>query len=80
MHAAVSYNHLSLLRSLAKNHGGDVNIQDAEGDTPLFVVETVEAARVLVEELGADADHRNSNGLTVYSSTPSPPFFFLFYF
>ncbi|KAG0639798.1 hypothetical protein HOY80DRAFT_885799 [Tuber brumale] len=64
IHAAVSYNHISLLRSLVRTHGGDVNVQDGEGDTPLFVAETVEVARVLVEELGAEVGHRNGLGLT----------------
>ncbi|CUS08337.1 unnamed protein product [Tuber aestivum] len=64
IHAAVSYNHIPLLRSLVRTHGGDVNVQDSEGDTPLFVAETVEVARVLVEELGADVGHRNGLGLT----------------
>jgi len=47
------------------DHGGDVNIEDNEGDTPLFVAETVETARCLVEELGADINHQNDVGLTV---------------
>ncbi|PWW76016.1 ankyrin [Tuber magnatum] len=64
IHAAVSYNHIPLLRSLVRTHGGDVNVQDNEGDTPLFVAETVEVTRVLVEELGADVGHRNGLGLT----------------
>jgi len=65
LHAAVSYNHIPLLRSLVRTHGGEVNVQDTEGDTPLFVAETVEVARVLVEELGAQVGHRNGLGLTV---------------
>lgn len=65
IHAAVSYNHVSLLKSLVRNHGGNVNVEDHDGDTPLFAAETVEVAKVLVEELGADAGHRNSSGLMV---------------
>ncbi|RPA95333.1 ankyrin [Choiromyces venosus 120613-1] len=64
LHAAVSYNHIPLLRSLVRTHGGDVNAQDVEGDTPLFVAETVEVARILVEELGADVGHKNLMGLS----------------
>ncbi|KAL7276346.1 hypothetical protein RUND412_000649 [Rhizina undulata] len=64
IHAAASYNHISLLRSLVLNHGGDPNIQDSEGDTPLFVAETVEVAKTLVEELNADPNHRNISGQT----------------
>ena len=65
IHAAASYGHVDLLRTLCKNHGGDANVEDFEGDTPLFVVENVETARVLVEELGAKVGHRNKEGLTV---------------
>lgn len=42
-----------------------MNLSDDDGDTPLFVAETVETARCLVEELGADVAHRNHAGLTV---------------
>ncbi|KAG8916798.1 hypothetical protein FRC00_014385 [Tulasnella sp. 408] len=41
--------------------GGNVNITDEDGETPLFVVETVEAARYLLEH-GADMNHRNNEG------------------
>ncbi|KAF3939496.1 Espin [Dactylella cylindrospora] len=64
IHAAASYGHLDLLRKLVNEHGGDVNIRDDDGDTPLFTAETVEVARCLVEELGADWAHRNDSGLT----------------
>ena len=50
-----------------------MNVQDSEGDTPLFVAETVEVARVLVEELGAEVGHRNGLGLTVLPP-PRPNF------
>ncbi|KAK9465537.1 ankyrin repeat-containing domain protein [Lipomyces arxii] len=63
IHAAASYSHLNLLRYLA-SAGGDVNITDQDGETPLFVVETVDAAKVLVEELHADWQHKNVEGLT----------------
>lgn len=42
----------------------DVNIKDEDGETPLFVVETVEAAQCLVEELCADTSVQNSEGMT----------------
>lgn len=42
----------------------DPNITDEDGETPLFVVETVEAAQTLLEELGADPKIRNDEGLT----------------
>ncbi|KAK9322963.1 hypothetical protein V1517DRAFT_321849 [Lipomyces orientalis] len=63
LHAAASYSHIDLLRYLV-SEGGDVNITDEDSETPLFVVETVEAAKVLVEELGADWTHKNSEGYT----------------
>lgn len=44
--------------------GADVNIQDPEGDSPLFVCETVDIAKMLVEA-GADAKHVNENEMTV---------------
>lgn len=64
LHAATSYSHIPLLKKLVLEHGGNVNIEDHDGDTPLFVAETVEVARVLVEELHADPNHRNESGLT----------------
>lgn len=63
MHAAASYAHIELLEYLV-SAGGDVNVKDADGDTPLFTCETVDAARWLVEH-GADAAHKNGEGLTV---------------
>ncbi|KAK0542064.1 hypothetical protein OC846_001718 [Tilletia horrida] len=44
--------------------GGAVNVQDSDGDTPLFVCEAVEPARVLIEEFGADPRHVNLEGKT----------------
>lgn len=64
IHAAASYNHLDLLRALINEFNVDVNIKDEDDETALFVVETTEAAKVLVEELGADIYHRGSEGLT----------------
>jgi len=64
LHAASSYNHIPLLKKLVLEHCGNVNIQDHDGDTPLFVSETVEVAKTLVEELHADPTHRNDLGLT----------------
>jgi hypothetical protein len=64
VHAAASYNHLDLLRTLINELKVDVNLKDEDDETALFVVETTEAAKVLVEELGADPLHRGSEGLT----------------
>lgn len=70
MHAAASYAHLELLDYLL-SVGGDVNLADDDGDTPLFIVESVAAARWLIEH-GADPRHQNEEGLTV--SLPAPQY------
>ncbi|MCJ1436334.1 hypothetical protein MMC27_005712 [Xylographa pallens] len=64
MHAAASYNHLDLLRILVTEFKADVNIRDEDGETALFVVETVEAAHLLLEELNADPTITNADGVT----------------
>ena len=69
LHAATSYNHIALLKKLVLEHSGNVNIQDLDGDTPLFVAETVEVAKMLVEELHADPTYLNESGLTVSTLT-----------
>ncbi|TIA73818.1 hypothetical protein E3P92_03594 [Wallemia ichthyophaga] len=62
LHAATSYSHSDLLRYLIEK-GGNVNIVDDDHETPLFVAEDEDVARLLVEH-GADASHRNAEGLT----------------
>lgn len=67
LHAAASYGHLDILRFLLKHPSapeGAVNTTDEDEDTPLFVCETVDAARCLIEEFGADAKRKNGEGLT----------------
>ncbi|MCJ1248386.1 hypothetical protein MMC30_005603 [Trapelia coarctata] len=64
MHAAASYNHLDLLRTLVNEFKVDANIRDEDGETALFVVETVEAAQILVEELHLDPEIKNAEGNT----------------
>jgi hypothetical protein len=64
MHAAASYNHLDLLRTLAREFNVPADLKDEDGETALFVVESVDAARVLVEELGLDAKIKNDEGQT----------------
>lgn len=63
LHAAASYNHISLLRTLLDEFHVDVNMKDEDGETPLFVVETVEAAQILVRS-GADLTIQNDEGVT----------------
>ena len=64
LHAAASYNHLDLLRQVVSDFHVDPNLKDEDGETPLFVVETLQAAQVLVEELGIDMTIKNTDGLT----------------
>ena len=63
LHAAASYNHSDLLRTLVTEFNVDVNTRDEDGETALFVVETVEAAEVLIE-LGAETSITNEDGVT----------------
>ena len=63
IHAAASYGHIELLRYLVAQ-GGDINVQDNEGDTPLHHVEDVASARALVEQFGADWKIKNGDGQT----------------
>ena len=63
VHAAASYNHLDLLRALIHEFHVDPNIKDEDGETALFVVESVESAQCLLEELGADPTSQNNEGL-----------------
>ncbi|KZO91590.1 ankyrin [Calocera viscosa TUFC12733] len=62
MHAAASYGHLHILDYLI-SQGGDVNVLDEDGDSPLYTVEDVQTARYLVEK-GAAWDMRNEEGVT----------------
>jgi len=65
LHAAASYSHAKLLRCLVKEfHAVPNKLLDEDGETCLFVVENVECARVLVEELGCKLETRNNEGQT----------------
>jgi uncharacterized protein len=64
LHAAASYSHGPLLRALVQTFNVSPNISDEDEETPLFVVETVEIAKILVEELGADWKIQNEDGTT----------------
>jgi uncharacterized protein len=61
-HAAASYGHIPVLEYLVSK-GGDVNVTDEDGDTPLYTVETTDIARWLIDH-GAKTDIRNAEGLT----------------
>ncbi|KAG0166354.1 hypothetical protein DFQ28_007382 [Apophysomyces sp. BC1034] len=62
MHAAVSYSHADMI-NLLLSLGANVDIEDADKDTPLFVAETVEIAQLLLNN-GANAHHQNEEGVT----------------
>lgn len=65
VHAAAAYGHVDLLRKLCSAEcGGDINIRDSDGDTPLHHCEDVETARVIIEELGGDFTLVNDEGKT----------------
>ncbi|EWM26677.1 hypothetical protein Naga_100001g196 [Nannochloropsis gaditana] len=60
LHAASSYGHVELIQFLV-GRGGDVDVRDPDGDTPLHVCEDVAAAEALVTH-GADPQARNNQG------------------
>lgn len=64
LHAAASYNHVDLLRTLVNEFHVDINLLDEDGETCLFVSETVEVAKCLVEELRIDITIQNEEGMT----------------
>lgn len=64
LHAAASYDHVDLLRSLVNEFQVDVNLRDEDDETCLFVAETVDVAMCLVEELRIDLGARNEDGMT----------------
>jgi len=49
--------------------GGNVNVTDNDGDTPLYTVENVQTARFLVEN-GAIVARQNLEGVSVRSISP----------
>jgi len=63
-HAAVSYSRLDAARWLIEN-GADVNITDDDGDTPLHACETVDMAKMLIEEYKANPLAKNDEGKMV---------------
>ncbi|KAI9479256.1 hypothetical protein LPJ78_002676 [Coemansia sp. RSA 989] len=67
LHAAASWKHLQLLKYLLDN-GGDVNIVDSDGDTPLHICEDKQCAELLLKH-GADMERKNKEGLTPVHTT-----------
>ncbi|KAF6749483.1 ankyrin [Ephemerocybe angulata] len=62
MHAAASYGHLHVLEYLISK-GGDVNVTDDDGDTPLYTVESIDTAQYLVQH-GAAIAYTNREGIS----------------
>ncbi|GAW10015.1 ankyrin repeat protein [Lentinula edodes] len=63
MHAAASYGHIHVLEYLI-SRGGDVNVIDSDGDTPIYTVENIDTAQYLVDK-GATIDRVNEEGISV---------------
>ncbi|KAF2496407.1 hypothetical protein BU16DRAFT_459721 [Lophium mytilinum] len=63
LHAAASYSHMELLKALIQRYNVSPNLLDEDGETALFVAETVEVAQTLVQ-LGTRPELRNSDGKT----------------
>ncbi|KAI7874445.1 ankyrin [Lichtheimia hyalospora FSU 10163] len=62
MHAAVSYNQKEIIEYLLEKNA-NINIEDFEKDTPLYVAESAEMAQFLLYH-GADANHKNEDGIS----------------
>ncbi|TGO64570.1 hypothetical protein BOTNAR_0086g00100 [Botryotinia narcissicola] len=60
IHAAASYSHLDLLRALVTEFDVNVDLKDEDGETALFVAETLDCAKLLVEELHANFTIRSA--------------------
>lgn len=67
LHAAVSWSHTHILLYLLQQ-GANINITDSDGESPLFVVESAEMARQLVQ-LGASPELKNNLNQSVSPST-----------
>ncbi|KAJ4476230.1 ankyrin [Lentinula aciculospora] len=62
IHAAASYGHIHVLEYLI-SRGGDINIADSDGDTPIYTVENIVTAQYLVDN-GATIDRVNGEGIS----------------
>ncbi|KAJ2322076.1 hypothetical protein GGI00_005970 [Coemansia sp. RSA 2681] len=67
LHAAASWKHPKILEFLIMN-GGDVNITDIDGDTPLHICEDRACAQLLLDH-GASAEAENDEGLSPVQTT-----------
>jgi ankyrin repeat protein len=64
LHAAASYNHPDVLRTLFDTYSVNPNLIDEDGETCLYSVETVDMAKFLIEQCNVDATLRNEEGQT----------------
>ncbi|CCK72044.1 uncharacterized protein KNAG_0I02590 [Huiozyma naganishii CBS 8797] len=64
IHAAAAYGHIDMLRTLCREYDGDINIRDADGDTPLHHIEDVATATFIIEELNGAYNLTNNEGKT----------------
>jgi hypothetical protein len=64
LHAAASYGHVSLMKTLVQKYNVDPNLTDEDGESPLFYAESLEVVKCLVEELEADTTLPNKDGIT----------------
>lgn len=64
LHALTSYNQIEILRTIHQEFKINPKIVDEDGETALFVAETVEAASFLLDELKVDPEHTNNEGQT----------------
>ncbi|CAL9733339.1 hypothetical protein MOSE0_A03598 [Monosporozyma servazzii] len=64
VHAAAAYGHVDLLKKLCTQYGGDINVRDSDGDTPLHHCEDMATAQVIIEELNGDINAVNGEGKT----------------
>ena len=63
LHAAVSYGHEDLLRTVIEIYRVDPNLKDEDDETCLFNAETIDLAQVTLS-LGVELDSKNADGQT----------------
>jgi hypothetical protein len=64
IHAAASYGHISLMKTLVQTYNVDPNLTDVDGESPLFYAESLTVAKCLVEELKANPSLQNHDGVS----------------
>lgn len=64
LHAAASYNHPHVIQTLITTYNVPPNLVDEDNETCLFSVESVEMAKLLVEQCNVDPNHKNAEDQT----------------